>query len=56
MNKEIFVSSEQVNEFQYVCQENVTCDNIKSHRKTGLHPFSENYSPFLAILLAMVGT
>ena len=36
-------TSERVDEFQWGFQEDVTYDNIKSHKRPGLHPFSEKY-------------
>ena len=38
--KKISISSECHDEFQRNAQENVTYDNLKSHKKSGLHPLS----------------
>ena len=38
--KKISISSERHDEFQRNAQENVTYDNLKSHKKPGLHPLS----------------
>ena len=42
MTEKIFISSERP-EFQWDFQKNVTYDNIKSHKKPGLHPLSRRY-------------
>ena len=46
MTKNIFISSETFEEFQGTFQErckDVTYDNIKSHKKRGLHPLPRRY-------------
>ena len=37
-------TSERHDEFQRNFQENVNCDNIKSHKKSGLHPLSRKHN------------
>ena len=42
--KNFFISSERYDEFQRNVQENVTYDNIKSHKKSRLHPLSRKHN------------
>ena len=41
--KKIFISSEQVGNFNKISRKDDTNDDIKSSKKPGLHPCSENY-------------
>ena len=41
--KKIFISSNEMMNFNEIFRKNVTCDNIKSHQTSGLHPlFTKN--------------
>ena len=40
IEEEIFISSDDLMNFNAIFKKNLTCDNIKSHKKSGLHPLS----------------
>ena len=41
--EKIFISSERVEELNEIFRKVVTYDNIKSHKKPGLHPVPKRY-------------